>query len=52
MDDEQAAEILDYLLQAAREPDETRAAADQLADQDRRRCFKAAAKSAYPVGSA
>lgn len=35
MDDEQAAEIFDYLLQAARELDEARAAADQLADQDK-----------------
>jgi hypothetical protein len=35
MDEEQAAEIFDYLLQAARELDEARAAADQLADQDK-----------------
>jgi hypothetical protein len=35
VDEEQAAEILDYLLTAARELDEARAAADQLADQDK-----------------
>jgi hypothetical protein len=35
MDEEQAAEIFDYLLQAARELDEARAAAEQLADQDK-----------------
>ena len=35
MDEEQAAEILDYLLTAARELDEARAAADQLAEQDK-----------------
>jgi hypothetical protein len=35
VDEEQAAEILDYLLTAARELDEARAAADQLAEQDK-----------------
>ena len=35
MDENQAAEIFDYLLQAARELDEARAAADQLADRDK-----------------
>jgi hypothetical protein len=35
MDDEQAAEILDYLLTAARELDEARAAANILADHDK-----------------
>ncbi|WP_057856089.1 DUF3658 domain-containing protein [Bradyrhizobium lablabi] len=35
MDEEQAAEIIDYLLQAAGELDEARAAADLLADQDK-----------------
>ena len=35
MDEDQAAEIFDYLLQAARELDEARAAADQLADHDK-----------------
>jgi Protein of unknown function len=35
VDQEQAAEIFDYLLQAARELDEARAAADQLAEQDK-----------------
>src|SRR4051812_11539632 len=35
MDEGQAAEIFDYLLQAARELDEARAAANQLADQDK-----------------
>jgi hypothetical protein len=34
VNEEQAAEILDYLLSAARELDEARAAADQLADKD------------------
>jgi Protein of unknown function len=35
VDEEQAAEILDYLIQAARELDEARAAADLLADQNK-----------------
>jgi hypothetical protein len=35
VDEDQAAEIFDYLFQAARELDEARAAADQLADHDK-----------------
>ena len=35
MDEDQTADILDYLLQAAHALDEARAAADQLADQDK-----------------
>ena len=34
MDEDQAADILDYLLQAAHALDESRAAADQLSDKD------------------
>ena len=34
MDEDQAADILDYLLQAAHALDEARAAADQLSDKD------------------